>query len=58
MKFATTWLNPKDYHGHATRQWKDVLLDIKEGRITTLKQVTYIYKVSRKTEELILKELA
>lgn len=56
-KFPTTWLNPKDRQGWGTRQWKDMLLDIKEGRITTLKQVTDVYKTSRATQELILKEL-
>lgn len=56
-KFATTWLNPKDKQGWGTQQWKEMLLDIKEGRITTLKQVTDVYKLSRETESIILKEL-
>ena len=51
-RFATEWLNRTAKHrGWVTREWKDVLFDIKEGRITTLKQVTDVYKVSKVNQE-------
>lgn len=57
MKFATEWLNRIDKQGNSIKEWRLMLNDIKEGRITTLKQVTDVYKVSKVNQELILKEL-
>ena len=57
INVADTWLNITSREGYPTQQWKELLLDIKEGRITTLKQVTDVYKVSKVNQELILKEL-
>jgi len=56
-KFPDKWLNIKDQQGNATREWKNLLNSIKEAKITTLKQVTDVYKVSKVNQELILKEL-
>ncbi len=56
-KLPIYWLNPQDKMGHSTFRWREVLFDIKEGRITSLKQVTDVYKVSFATQKLIEKEL-
>lgn len=57
MDLPDKWLNVKDREGNATREWINLLNSIKEGKITTLKQVTDVYKVSKVNQELILKEL-
>lgn len=51
------WLNATTLAGETTKQWINVLQGIHSGKITSLDQVRDVYKVNKKTAELIENEL-
>jgi len=51
------WLNVTDKDGNLTKHYANVLDAIEKGKITSLDQVKSVYKLSKETQQQLLKDL-
>lgn len=51
------WLNPTTKEGESTREWRNVVVAISKGELTSVNEVRKHYKVGKETEAKLLIEL-